>query len=288
MPDLFLSYCRDDRIFKNVLRDNLRRLGFNVWIDEERLWVSEEDWMDAIEQAIELVDAMVVILSPQAKQSKWVKREIVRAQKLGKPVFPVLAAGDDLTAVPISLETAQFADMRGRADYEAGFRALVSSLAARFKMTVTEFSLDFCGEPRVQVSVHGHNEGNIVVVGGGMSGALTVAGRDVVQGEAVAAPPREASDRLPHVDEEPAPARSVEALESPDRRRISPRPEPRPGDARLEWLRSPQGEPAPPSSPAWVKGRQGPPGNEEELDWLRTPLDGAAAPEPPHSTDSSG
>jgi hypothetical protein len=43
VPDLFVSYSRDDRVFMCVLRDNLRRLGFNARIDEEHLEVGTPD-----------------------------------------------------------------------------------------------------------------------------------------------------------------------------------------------------------------------------------------------------
>jgi hypothetical protein len=39
MPDVFVSYSRDDRVFMHILRDNLHQVGFNVWIDEDNLTV---------------------------------------------------------------------------------------------------------------------------------------------------------------------------------------------------------------------------------------------------------
>jgi len=179
MPDLFLSYSKDDRVFMNTLAENLRKLGFNLWIDSERLPPGTPDWEEAIESAIAQVDAMVVVLTPAAKASQWVKAEIRKAQHKGKPVFPVLAAGDDDSAIPLSLSAVQYADMRGRADYEGNFRLLVEGLAAQFGMTVSAFSMDFAGQPRVQINVYGHHEGAIVAVGGDVSGEMYVAGRDM-------------------------------------------------------------------------------------------------------------
>jgi hypothetical protein len=194
MPDLFLSYCRDDRLVMHVLRDNLRRLGFNVWIDEEHLTVGTPEWQQAIEEAIEHAGAMVVLLSPGAKASHWVNNEILCAQACRKRIFPVLIAGDNRSAVPLSLKTVQHADMRGRASYEDEFRKLVKGLAAHFGMTVAEFHLDFSGA-HIQVNVYGNVEG----------GKILVAGRDVVE-QTVAAPhaPPPPEAELPP-PEEPAP-----------------------------------------------------------------------------------
>jgi len=178
MSDLFLSYSRDDRVFMHTLRNNLARLGFNVWIDEEGLAVGTPDWERAIEDAVQSVGALVVILSPSAKNSEWVNNELEMAQLYTKPIFPVLAFGDKKTSVPIKIIRKQYADMTGRADYEAGFRNLVKALAKHFGLIVGEFSIDFTGEPRVQVQVY-HNEGQIVVVGRDVSGELNVAGNDV-------------------------------------------------------------------------------------------------------------
>jgi hypothetical protein len=181
MPDVFLSYSRDDSVFMQTLLNNLRALGFNVWIDEELLTVGTPEWETAIEKAVERVDALVVILSPNAKASKWVNIELRLADLHETRVFPVLAAGDQRTAVPARLLGMQYADMRGRADYEAGFHQLVNGLAAHTSMTVSAFSMDFSGEPRVQINVYGQTEGNIVAIGGDVAGDLNVAGRDIVQ-----------------------------------------------------------------------------------------------------------
>ena len=67
MPDIFLSYSRDDSLTMEVIRDNLRKLGFNLWIDEEHLAVGTPEWESAIEEAVSRVDALVVILSQSAK-----------------------------------------------------------------------------------------------------------------------------------------------------------------------------------------------------------------------------
>ena len=81
------------------LAEILRTLGFDVWIDEENLAIGTLDWERAIEEAIQQVDAFVVILSPAAKGSKWVRAEIRLAELHKIAIFPVLAYGDEAKAM---------------------------------------------------------------------------------------------------------------------------------------------------------------------------------------------
>ncbi len=167
MPDIFLSYSRDDRVFMAILRDNLRRLGFNVWIDEEHLAVGTPQWERAIEEAVERVEALVVICTPSAKGSEWVNREVYMAKRLyEKPVFAVLALGDERTAMPTGLIGAHYADMRGRSDYDTGFRSLARSLGAALDYPIPDYGLQILGStPTVVVDFYGHVEGYVVAVG---------------------------------------------------------------------------------------------------------------------------
>lgn len=181
MPSLFLCYSRNDSVIMRTLAANLSQARFVVWIDEDMIPVGTPDWKTAIEQAVQRVDAMVVILSPAAKDSEWVNYEIGLARKYDKPIFPVLIFGDELTAIPDSLNNAQYADMRGRADYEAGLRKLVTGLAAHLHLAMSWSGYDPSGQPRVQLNVYGHNSGTIVVVGGDVHGEMSVAGRDIVK-----------------------------------------------------------------------------------------------------------
>jgi hypothetical protein len=141
MADVFISYSRDDQDFMLALRDNLLALGFNVWVDVDGLTVGTSNWAEAIDAAIQHVNAVVVILSPSARESEWVNKEIIRAQTFGKPIFPVLIAGDVLNAVPFTLTGVQFANMRADVDREAGFRALVAHLGERVGWDIPPFQL---------------------------------------------------------------------------------------------------------------------------------------------------
>lgn len=107
------------------LANTLREAGLTVWTDE-RLEPGTPSWQKAIEGAIDAADCLVVILSPHAKKSEWVNREIGYARARDVKVFPALASGEARDSVPIALIDAQYVDLRGK--YDAGVRRLVSAI----------------------------------------------------------------------------------------------------------------------------------------------------------------
>lgn len=125
---IFLSYCRHDSLIKDYLHGRLEVSGFELWIDGGRLKVGAQSDQAIVEAIRDHADAMVVILTPAAFKSKWVNIEIRLAQLHQVKIFPVLAYGDETTSVPPSILLEEYADMRGRQDYEAGLRKLVDAL----------------------------------------------------------------------------------------------------------------------------------------------------------------
>lgn len=110
------------------LSESFRTQGLIVWTDEG-IEPGTPSWKLSIENAIRQSGCLVVILSPDAAQSRWVREEIDFAESQKKPVFPVLASGDRASAVPFGLTSAQFVDVRE--NYQSGFTALVSEIRHR-------------------------------------------------------------------------------------------------------------------------------------------------------------
>lgn len=102
------------------VRDLLREGGLEVWTDE-KLEPGTPSWKDAIQEALDTAKAIVVILSPDAKQSTWVKRELDYASTLNLRIFPVLARGSGRDAVPFLLAGAQYANITG--DFDKGIQS---------------------------------------------------------------------------------------------------------------------------------------------------------------------
>lgn len=109
--DVVLSYSHQDNEARRKVEAGLRAAGLAVWTDEV-LEVGTPNLTSAIEEAVAQAAAMVVLLSPAAKMSAWVDREVKRAQTHGKRVFPILVTGDEFTAVPFSLRDTRWADGR--------------------------------------------------------------------------------------------------------------------------------------------------------------------------------
>jgi hypothetical protein len=120
MNHIFISYSKTDVAFARHLRQLLIEAGFGVWMDEKQL-APHEQWWPTIERNIETCAALIVIMSPESRVSRWVQREILYAEKLARPVFPVLLAGD---IWPMLAET-QYEDMR------AGVKAPLSARLVR-------------------------------------------------------------------------------------------------------------------------------------------------------------
>lgn len=104
---IFISYSKQDIDFVRYLRAMLESEGFWVWMDEARLHPGDE-WWDSIVQNIEQASAVIVVMSPNSLDSKWAQREILYAEKVNRPIFPVLLAGDNWSR----LADIQFEDMR--------------------------------------------------------------------------------------------------------------------------------------------------------------------------------
>lgn len=114
--DIFLSYSRKDSATMRRVRDSMIAAGLTVWTDEG-IEPGTESWKQSIQQAIEHCGAMVVLLSPDAKRSVWVKREIAYARTHTKRVFTLLARGTRQTSIPFELVDTQFVDIRTHYKY---------------------------------------------------------------------------------------------------------------------------------------------------------------------------
>jgi hypothetical protein len=123
---VFISYSRrDDEIMRRIAF-HLRDEGYKVWVDNEKLIPGTAAWEESIENAIKSAFAVIVILSPDSKNSEWVRREITYADQFQKRVFPVLVKGSEEISLPLRLVTRQYVDLRQ--DEDAGLSALSAAI----------------------------------------------------------------------------------------------------------------------------------------------------------------
>jgi hypothetical protein len=115
MAQIFISYSTRNVDFARYLRGLLQDAGFDVWMDETKLSAGQS-WTDTLEANVTNCAAFVIIMSPEAKASDWVRRERLLAERLHKPMFPILFSGEAWW----DLANIQYEDMR------AGMKATLS------------------------------------------------------------------------------------------------------------------------------------------------------------------
>ena len=126
---VFISYAKEDAQFAHRLADDSRRLGVQVWIAPESIRPGES-WVDAIERGLEESSHTVIVLTPKALKSRWVKKETgVAIAQERKGRIQVIPLDVEPCAVPLFLSSYQMVSFRH--DYDAGLRQLADILGLR-------------------------------------------------------------------------------------------------------------------------------------------------------------
>lgn len=120
-PKLFVSYSRRDLEFVMRLVTDLEKHGIHTWIDIYNINPAES-WTREIGRGLETSQAMLLILSPDALESKNVEDEWLYYLDIGKPVIPVLHR--DVT-VPYRLHKLQRLDF-AHEEYNVALTKLVA------------------------------------------------------------------------------------------------------------------------------------------------------------------
>jgi hypothetical protein len=123
--EVFLSHASADRKFVDQLAEVLRNHGIPVWYSTTNI-LGAQQWHDEIGKALQRCDWFLVVLSPRAVVSKWVKREILFAltdNRFENRIVPVLSKSCHPKKLLWTLESYQMIDFRGR--FETGCRELL-------------------------------------------------------------------------------------------------------------------------------------------------------------------
>jgi len=81
---VFLSYAQSDKEVARNLATHLEEAGHKIWLADDALFPGQNIALE-VGKALDKSEAMVVLLSPQALKSDWVRQEIEFA--LGAPQF---------------------------------------------------------------------------------------------------------------------------------------------------------------------------------------------------------
>ena len=127
MPDLFISYAREDRETALALARVLQSRGVDVWWDREL--TGGGDFAAEIERNLKAAPVAVVLWSAASVRSDFVRDECSRARDMGK-LLPVRISEVELPLGFGTLHTLDLLDWDGDADDDA-CQALVTQIRQR-------------------------------------------------------------------------------------------------------------------------------------------------------------
>lgn len=105
---VFISYKRtdwDDYVKPLVI--HLREKGYKVWIDQNNLEVSN-DWMDKINEALKICQRLVLCVSPESLDSRYVKMEYRYFLHHEKMIFPLILKSAEMPAELLGIQSTSF------------------------------------------------------------------------------------------------------------------------------------------------------------------------------------
>ena len=88
---VFVSYSSEDRKYVDKLLEAFDERNIKYWIDEKI--VVADRWVRVIQRQLEASTVVVVVMTPDSNESRWVERELQYALSLGRPVVPLLLRG---------------------------------------------------------------------------------------------------------------------------------------------------------------------------------------------------
>lgn len=113
-PDtIFVSYSRVDwKDYVEPLVDDLTQAGIQVWLDQNLIRTGD-DWLDKINEALKICNRMILCVSPEALNSRYVKLEYRYFFRHDKPIYLMMCRQAEL---PPELDGIQYMDSNRRAE----------------------------------------------------------------------------------------------------------------------------------------------------------------------------
>jgi TPR repeat protein len=130
MPDIFISYKKEEGETASTLATRLTEAGYDVWWDDALL--AGERYEDEIATVLDRSRAVVVLWSKQSVKSEWVKAE-AEAARQQKKVFPIIIDDMSPTQMPLLFRGVHAAILNGwTGDLDhPGYLELIGSLRDR-------------------------------------------------------------------------------------------------------------------------------------------------------------
>jgi len=112
--EVFLSHSSRNAAFTSKLANVLFRHNVKTFFSKQHIRGAQE-WHDELGAALKRCDWFLVVLSPQAVRSTWVKRELVYAlqqPRYNERIIPVLYKNCDVEQFSWTLSGFQYVDFR--------------------------------------------------------------------------------------------------------------------------------------------------------------------------------
>ncbi len=131
--EVFLSYSSRNGRFASTLADDLRRHKVRVWYSNRHI-LGAPQWHDEIGRALERCDWFLLLLSPSAVKSKWVKHELCFAlneRRYENRIVPLIHRRCDFKKLSWTLQAYQMVDFCG--NYVNACRELLRIWDVRYR-----------------------------------------------------------------------------------------------------------------------------------------------------------
>jgi hypothetical protein len=132
LRQIFLSYAREDAPMMARIKQHIAGMGFKVWTDEN-IEPGTESWKRAIQHAIEQSGSLIILISPDAKQSEWVGREVSYAKLQQVPIFPVFVRGTPSDSISFDLSEYNWVDLRENDQFDSGLNEVLKTIYSKLK-----------------------------------------------------------------------------------------------------------------------------------------------------------
>jgi hypothetical protein len=134
---VFISYPRGGvtHTWAERIHDELSRRGADVWRDTHGI-ADGDEWYRRIVDALELADVVVGVFGPDSDDSRWQRREVIYADRMGLAVVPVAVGTHRLPLMAVDRQPIVLRDPgSAAAAYEALARAVLEATRrdARFR-----------------------------------------------------------------------------------------------------------------------------------------------------------
>jgi hypothetical protein len=104
MPQIFIAHTHADAPCAAQIRNDLEAQGYLVWRATPGVNPEAVSYPRMLETGLRGSAALVVVWSAQAARDEWIERQILFAQRLKKPILPLVI---DRTDLPITLINVQ-------------------------------------------------------------------------------------------------------------------------------------------------------------------------------------